>query len=258
MNTQISSQILYSPLSSSSGESEDTVSLDSSTTTPAPSLNNLLSEGAAVCLPQKRKAGRKKFKETRHPTFRGVRERERGKWVCELREPKKKSRIWLGTYPTAELAARAHDVAALALRGDKTALNFPNSAWLVPRAKSTSARDIRLAAFQATRFDLRPNCSPCQGNENTCTQEMEEIKSSTCYDNDDDVKSLKKNVVDDESKVLFMDEEAIFNVHTFIDSMAAGMLLTPPSFKRGINWDEIEEDNGDDDCFIDLDLWRYS
>ncbi|PKI53130.1 hypothetical protein CRG98_026492 [Punica granatum] len=42
----------------------------------------------------KKRAGRKKFKETRHPVYRGVRRRGGGKWVCELRNGK--SRLWLG------------------------------------------------------------------------------------------------------------------------------------------------------------------
>ncbi|XP_064997976.1 ethylene-responsive transcription factor ERF011-like [Musa acuminata AAA Group] len=94
-------------------------------------------------LPSKKAATRGKER-----PYRGIRMRKWGKWVAEIREPNKRSRIWLGSYSTPVAAARAYDTALFYLRGRTARLNFPDDISVDDGDAAMSAALIRKKAAE--------------------------------------------------------------------------------------------------------------
>ncbi|KAF3507321.1 hypothetical protein F2Q69_00001765 [Brassica cretica] len=152
----------------------------------------------------------------RHPLYKGVRQRKNSdKWVSEIREPRTPNRIWLGTFSTPEMAAIAYDVAALALKGTQTELNFPNSASSFPVPASMSPGDIQAAAASAAAAFGAARDAIVMANNNSATSSVEQSNVMMMNGSYEDTYG-------------FMDEDFIFDMPNMLMNMAEGMLLSPP------------------------------
>ena len=125
----------------------------------------------------------------------------------------------------------AYDVAALALKGPSTVLNFPNFILSYPIPASLAPNDIRAAAASVAEAMMQRSSEGSSGST-----------------------SGHKTAHGKRTEEEYVDEEELLSMPNLLVEMAEGMLLSPPRIHSKSSSDESDGDgNGHGDG-----LWSHA
>ncbi|RRT44199.1 hypothetical protein B296_00052603 [Ensete ventricosum] len=194
--------------------------------------------------------------------YRGVRQRTWGKWVAEIREPNRGSRLWLGTFPTAMEAALAYDDAARAMYGDMARVNLPGAAdvpavrfresreWTTTSRKS-SAVDGSID-LQVPRFDPRDEeaYSSDDWGQDARLPKVEQKDNVVCDEEKKESTTARRQTGDRDDE----QREEEFSVEEMLSMMGVDAEASMPCHLdpvgRDVNWQGITA--ADDDLAMEL------
>ncbi|XVF35243.1 hypothetical protein REPUB_Repub18cG0128800 [Reevesia pubescens] len=208
--------------------------------------------------------------------YKGVRKRKWGKWVSEVRLPNSRERIWLGSYDSAEKAARAFDAAQYCLRGHDANLNFPENPPQIVGGRSLSPHEIQAVAARFANEVEAAGRSSTPGNNNDIDNNSsnnnnvgtEQYTSSSSVSVSDrgvaitQMEESRDKMMDWSSFLSMLDTNQGVPDYGFYSGLAAGQYLPgdqfyPPPNIDDHNLDDDDDQNGGDGFSQSSFLWNF-
>jgi hypothetical protein len=193
--------------------------------------------------------------------FRGVRQRTWGKWVAEIREPKKRSRLWLGSFASAEDAARAYDEAARKLYGAHAHINLPQEFPSTPPIDESRAMEPKTLfsrsqnVHRANRFLNSVSDSITAREDDAVKQNPENIKQQLPTS----VMKLEENYAETSYNTTLHNSffSTSFDGISISDSIALNnkLVMQPAASENMISVEELVDHDDDqyNNCGLDVD-----
>jgi EREBP-like factor len=162
------------------------------------------------------------------------------------------------------MAARAHDVAAIALRGRSACLNFADSLWRLPIPASGEVKDIQEAATLAAE-NFRPSKSEVEVEERTVALPenvilIDEDVDSLCllltdpsFSEETLETTVEERTVELTENLFYIDEDAVFEIPELLANIAEGLMLCPPEYVTDGHYGGNDMEFG-----VDISLWSCS